>query len=173
MWNTRSSAAFALACVIVLPAVAEAQEDGPAFFETNVRPVLARQCLACHSSPRGWAGCGWTAARSMLKGGTRGPAIVPGKPGESLMLRAVRQSEHAEDAAVRQAEGRGDCGAGRNGSRWARRGARRREHAPKRPRAEILGIRSAGGAAAPEVRNAAGQSRRSIASCWPRSKRRG
>ena len=29
----------------------------------------------------------------MLKGGTRGPAMVPGKPAESLLLRAVRQSE--------------------------------------------------------------------------------
>jgi hypothetical protein len=28
---------------------------------------------------------------ALLKGGTRGPAIVPGKPAESLLLRAVRQ----------------------------------------------------------------------------------
>ena len=26
-----------------------AQDDGPAFFEKNIRPLLAQQCLGCHS----------------------------------------------------------------------------------------------------------------------------
>ena len=68
--------------------------DGGEFFETNVRPVLVRQCLPCHSSPTSpMGGLRLDSREAMLKGGTRGAAIVPGKPAESLLLRAVRQSE--------------------------------------------------------------------------------
>ena len=68
--------------------------DGADFFEKNVRPVLVRQCLACHSSPTSpMGGLRLDTREGMLKGGTRGPAIVPGKPADSLMLRAVRQSD--------------------------------------------------------------------------------
>ncbi len=62
-------------------------------FEKNIRPVLARQCLVCHSSrtdPMG--GLRLDSREGMIKGGSRGPAIVPGKAAESLLLRAIRQS---------------------------------------------------------------------------------
>ena len=68
--------------------------DGTEFFEKNVRPVLVRQCLACHSSPTSpMGGLRLDTRESMIKGGTRAPAIVPGKPADSLILRAVRQPE--------------------------------------------------------------------------------
>ena len=35
--------------------VALAQEDGSAFFEKNIRPLLVKQCLSCHSAAMtGW-----------------------------------------------------------------------------------------------------------------------
>ena len=65
--------------------------DGTAFFESNIRPLLVERCYECHSveakkvkggllldSRTGWA-----------KGGENGPAIVPGKPAESLLIEAV------------------------------------------------------------------------------------
>ena len=68
--------------------------DGTEFFEKNVRPVLVRQCLACHSSPTSpMGGLRLDTRESMIKGGTCAPAIVPGKPADSLILRAVRQPE--------------------------------------------------------------------------------
>lgn len=70
-----------------------AAADGSEFFEKNVRPVLARQCLACHSSsasPMG--GLRLDSREALLKGGSRGPAVIPGKPAESLLLKAVHQS---------------------------------------------------------------------------------
>src|SRR5258706_16015402 len=71
-----------------------AADDGGEFFETQVRPLLARQCQACHSSPTApMGGLRLDSREALLKGGTRGPAIVPGKPAESLLLRAVRQEE--------------------------------------------------------------------------------
>src|SRR6266446_6351637 len=40
-----------------------------------------------------WAGLLLDSREGMLKGGARGPAVAPGKPTESLLLRAVRQTE--------------------------------------------------------------------------------
>ena len=74
--------------------VKAADQEGADFFEKNVRPVLARQCLGCHSSPTSpMGGLRLDSRESLLKGGKRGPAVVPGKPAESLIVRAVRQTE--------------------------------------------------------------------------------
>jgi len=68
-----------------------AQEDGAAFFEKNVRPLLARQCLGCHSatSQPVMGGLRLDDREAALKGGSRGPSIVAGKPAESLLLKAI------------------------------------------------------------------------------------
>ncbi|MCC6395240.1 MAG: DUF1549 domain-containing protein [Bryobacterales bacterium] len=70
-----------------------ATPDASEFFEKNIRPVLARQCLACHSSPTSpMGGLRLDTREAILKGGSRGPAVSPGKPAESLLLSAVRQT---------------------------------------------------------------------------------
>ncbi|MAR13035.1 MAG: hypothetical protein CL681_24085 [Blastopirellula sp.] len=66
-----------------------------AFFEEKIRPVLVQRCYACHSAE--------AAAKKVLKGdlrldtratvragGESGPAIVPGKPNDSLLISALR-----------------------------------------------------------------------------------
>ena len=53
------------------------------------------------------------------------PPIVPGKPDESLLIQAIRQThERHQNAAERQAQGPGDCrhhGVGESGRGMARR----------------------------------------------------
>jgi mono/diheme cytochrome c family protein len=73
-----------------LPALV-AQEDGPAFFEKNIRPMFVKQCLACHSAASQpiMGGLRLDTREAALKGGGRGPSIVPGNPAESLLLKAV------------------------------------------------------------------------------------
>jgi mono/diheme cytochrome c family protein len=70
--------------------------DGLAFFEQKIRPVLVEQCYSCHSagakklkgnlyldSKAGWQ-----------KGGDSGePAILPGDPEASLLIRTIRHLE--------------------------------------------------------------------------------
>jgi Protein of unknown function (DUF1549)/Protein of unknown function (DUF1553)/Planctomycete cytochrome C len=72
-----------------------AQSINDDFFEKKIRPVLADNCYACHSSklksPMG--GLALDSKSGMLKGGDSGPAIVPGKPAESLLLRAMRYND--------------------------------------------------------------------------------
>lgn len=62
--------------------------DKVEFFETRVRPVLAKNCFGCHTSaPMG--NLAMVSSESLQKGGKSGPAIVPGKPDESLLIQAV------------------------------------------------------------------------------------
>ncbi len=72
-----------------------AQAVGDEFFEKKIRPVLATNCYACHASkmksPMG--GLVLDTKSGLLKGGDSGPAIVPGKPAESLLLRVMRYSD--------------------------------------------------------------------------------
>lgn len=66
-----------------------------AFFEAQVRPLLERRCYSCHSTAQGkvkagleldWKG-GWE------KGGDSGPALIPGAPDKSLLIKAVRYAD--------------------------------------------------------------------------------
>jgi hypothetical protein len=61
------------------------------FFETRVRPVLATHCFKCHSTDadRLKADLRLDSRDAMLKGGVSGPAVVAGKPEESLLIKAV------------------------------------------------------------------------------------
>jgi hypothetical protein len=66
--------------------------EGREFFEAKIRPVLAKSCYPCHSSVTKTVPGGlFLDSRSgMRKGGVSGPAIVPGKPEESPLIRALR-----------------------------------------------------------------------------------
>jgi mono/diheme cytochrome c family protein len=61
------------------------------FFESKVRPVLAQNCYACHTDTRS-GGLRLDSAEAIQKGGKSGPPIVPGKPDESLLIQAIRQT---------------------------------------------------------------------------------
>ena len=80
--------------VVLAAAPAGAQPALPSeFFEAKIRPVLATKCYACHNrieAPKGDLVLDTKAG--VLKGGTLGPAIVPGKPAESKLLEALRYS---------------------------------------------------------------------------------
>ena len=62
------------------------------FFEAKIRPVLVTHCGKCHASTaeklRG--GLRLDSREGLRLGGDSGPAIVPGQPDESLLLRAIR-----------------------------------------------------------------------------------
>src|SRR5579871_2791541 len=77
------------------PLVTPSDPAGAAFFETNIRPLLLTHCYSCHSAntqplqpnlrlddPNAWR-----------QGGNHGPALIPGKPEESLLIHAVRYTD--------------------------------------------------------------------------------
>jgi len=74
----------------------ENNREGLDFFEAKIRPLLVKHCYQCHSAG--------AAAKNNLKGdlfldsrdasrrgGKRGPAIIPGQPGTSLLISALKQ----------------------------------------------------------------------------------
>jgi hypothetical protein len=75
---------------------ARAADAGVEFFEKKVRPVLVQQCYRCHSAAakKQKGGLALDSRPALRKGGDSGPALVPGHPEQSRLIRAVR---HADD----------------------------------------------------------------------------
>lgn len=62
-------------------------------FEKRIRPLLIQSCGRCHlQGADSKSGLELRSRELLLAGGDRGPAIVPGKPDESLLLSAVRHT---------------------------------------------------------------------------------
>ena len=99
-WSGSATVAGAIAGGIVLLSpgsfpLSFAAESEPAVvdpgFTESIAPLLAARCLACHSADDEINGGlrldlrdGWA------QGGDSGPAIVPGEPDQSLLIRAIR-----------------------------------------------------------------------------------
>ena len=54
--------------------------------------LLVQKCLKCHGDRKPKGGLKLTARAHLLRGGDSGPAVVAGKPDQSLLVRAVRGS---------------------------------------------------------------------------------
>jgi hypothetical protein len=81
--------------LINLPGSVRAADPGVEFFEAKVRPILVENCYKCHSTAakKQKGGLHLDTRDAIRAGGDTGPAVVPGKPAESLLLKAVRQTD--------------------------------------------------------------------------------
>ena len=63
------------------------------YFLSSIEPILKKHCYECHSHGSGKMKGGLTldSRSGWEQGGDHGPAIIPGKPGESLLFQAVDQ----------------------------------------------------------------------------------
>src|SRR4051812_37011105 len=87
-----------VSCAAACAAETAPSPDGLAFFESKVRPVLAESCYKCHSVAAKEQGklkgsLFLDTREGVLAGGDNGPALVPGKPETSLLVKAVRWSD--------------------------------------------------------------------------------
>jgi len=82
-------------CFTLLGLPLHAQPADTAFFESKIRPVLVSKCYACHSSKlkAPMASLQLDSKAGVLKGGASGPAVVPGKPEESRLLKALTYTD--------------------------------------------------------------------------------
>lgn len=74
---------------------ADPESGDIAFFESKIRPVLVKECYACHSEQAAQQGklkgeLRLDTREGIRKGGESGPAVVPKKVDESLLIAAVR-----------------------------------------------------------------------------------
>lgn len=61
------------------------------WFEKQVRPILAEHCYGCHGPLKQMNGLRVDSRQALLSGGDSGPAVIPGAPDDSLLVRAVRR----------------------------------------------------------------------------------
>src|SRR6476469_6565297 len=91
---------IAIAVSLTATATSHAQDKAAtAFFESKIRPVLVKECFSCHSAETrsgtggvrkgGKGGLNLDTRDGLLKVGNSGKAIIPGKPTESLLLKAL------------------------------------------------------------------------------------
>ena len=95
-------ALFALA-----PASGWAQEK-TVTYEKDIEPIFAKRCIACHSGDVKKGRLDLDSYETLVKGGKRGTAIVPGKSREQSALQGDQPNWSSRHAA--QGRGTGDLG---------------------------------------------------------------
>lgn len=87
-------------CVAGSSLAARAADDkaAMAFFESKIRPALVKHCYECHSEDSKKLGgkLRLDTKEMTLKGGESGPALVAGKPGESILIHALKWEDNLE-----------------------------------------------------------------------------
>jgi mono/diheme cytochrome c family protein len=76
--------------LILLGAFSASRADGPVDYVREIKPLLAQHCNACHGPKMQKGRLRLDTVALMLKGGSSGPALVPGKAAESLLIHAVK-----------------------------------------------------------------------------------
>ena len=77
-----------LAAVLGLAATAGAQTE-PINFTDHIRPIMERSCWNCHGEAAQLSDLDLSSREGALEGGTKGPAIVPGRAEDSRLFRMV------------------------------------------------------------------------------------
>lgn len=87
--------ALAILFLAATPVASSRADDGMAFFEREVRPVLVARCYECHASTSKKVRGGLTldTREGWVRGGDQGPAVVAGDPGNSLLITAVSYTD--------------------------------------------------------------------------------
>ena len=69
--------------------VAEAQTGVEVTFTDHIRPIFERSCWNCHGEASQLSGLDLRSREAAVEGGTRGPALVPGRAEESRLYRVL------------------------------------------------------------------------------------
>jgi hypothetical protein len=94
MFHVRQTLPLFFVLLALQPALAggDTRKPSPAavqFFETKVRPILAENCYRCHGEKKQRGELRLDSLAAALEGGGRGPALVPGHPEKSLLIKAI------------------------------------------------------------------------------------
>jgi hypothetical protein len=95
-WGVPGASLLACGLLFTTSAFAGSPESaGVEFFEKHVRPVFVEHCHQCHSAEaeKVKGGLLVDTREALLKGGDSGPALVPGDPEKSLLIKAIRYND--------------------------------------------------------------------------------
>ena len=68
-------------------------DPAASLFGQHIRPLLETRCLGCHNSELKQSGLDLSTRAGLLRGGSRGPAIVADSPEQSLLVQLVRHKQ--------------------------------------------------------------------------------
>lgn len=95
--TSRISTAIAFTVVMTIAvcpsSITFSQETTETLFENQIRPVLLEKCFSCHGGNKVSGSLTIDSREGLITGGDSGPSIVPGKPDESLLLKAISRHE--------------------------------------------------------------------------------
>ncbi len=103
-WAFGSRAVVWAVLSVALTAALAPGGDSPGAAGASVREVLMAKCLACHAGDTRKGGLDLSGRASALAGGEGGPAIEPGRPGESLLFERVEAGEMPPGGPLRPEE---------------------------------------------------------------------
>ncbi|MBM3971006.1 MAG: DUF1553 domain-containing protein [Planctomycetes bacterium] len=96
---------------------------GVEFFEKKIRPLLVKHCYECHGPAEASAKLRLDSRAGWEKGGQGGPAIVPGDPSASLLIRAVSHRDPQLKMPPKEAGGKLSDAQIDDLTTWIRQGA--------------------------------------------------
>ncbi len=108
--------------ILVLAGRSLADRVRPVSFAEEIRPILAKNCVLCHGGVRQQANLSLLFREDALKPAKSGhPAIIPGNPGSSELIRRITHTDPAE----RMPKGHPSLGGAEVGAlrRWIAKGA--------------------------------------------------
>jgi mono/diheme cytochrome c family protein len=82
-----------LTLLAVLVCSVTAAQEPLDFFEQRVRPILVEHCYQCHGADQSSGGLRLDARAGWQSGGEHGPAVTPGRPETSLLIKAIRYTD--------------------------------------------------------------------------------
>ncbi|HEU0120224.1 MAG TPA: DUF1549 domain-containing protein, partial [Bryobacteraceae bacterium] len=91
---------IAVGLLVALPA---AGQRAP-LFKDEILPVLEKNCTKCHSPQQAMGGLDLTTFAGMMKGGSSGPVIAPGKPSRSLLWIMIESNKMPMGGALSTAQ---------------------------------------------------------------------
>ena len=92
-WSRQAWLLLTTSCVLGSRPALGAAEAGAEFFEKRVRPVLVERCYECHGEKKQKGGLRLDHAAALTKGGDSGPALLPGQPEKSLLIKVISWSD--------------------------------------------------------------------------------
>ncbi len=79
------------------PVIAQENPATSEFYTQHVKPILQTNCYRCHAGMNRRGGLNMETREALLKGGKDGPALVPGDPANSLLIKLIRHEGPAND----------------------------------------------------------------------------
>src|SRR4029079_8818500 len=72
-------------------AVVELKRTDPVSYDKDIEPLFYKKCTVCHSGKELKGKLDLSSYESLIKGGQRGPTIIPAKGNESLIYKVVHR----------------------------------------------------------------------------------